>query len=129
MTLHLFIDDLEETLRQNDIDHLYLCSEKETEDAEQHLYAYLQENFVLEVNQQKVEYQFVGKEQSEDLIGIWVYLEVTGVVSIEEVTVTNQLLVDTFEDQKNITSIMVPPGRQNYFILDYGKRKESVNFK
>lgn len=128
MTLHLFIDDLEEALRQDGIDKLHLCTEKETEDANAHLYGYLQKNFVLQVNQQDVQYDFVGKEQSEDLIGLWVYLEVTGVEQVNALDITNRVLIATFSDQKNITSVSVPPGKQNYFILQRGNERETIEY-
>ena len=129
ISLHLFIDDLEDALKQGGGKPIHLCSEKETADAEEQLYAYLQSNFLLEVNEQAVSYNFIGKEQSEDLIGVWVYLEVTEVENLKDFSITNQLLVETFEDQKNITSVSVPPAQQKYFILQKGKTQESINYK
>jgi len=128
ISLHLFIDDLEDALKQAGIKKVHLCSEKETADAEEQLYTYLQSNFLLEVNQEKVNYDFIGKEQSEDLIGVWVYLEVTEVEDLKDFSITNQLLVETFEDQKNITSVSVPPAQQKYFILQKGKTRESIHY-
>lgn len=126
MTMHLFIDDLEEALRLDGIDKLYLCTDKETTDADSLLYGYLQKNFLLQVNQQEAPYDFIGKEQSEDLIGLWVYLEITEVEQLEAIDITNRVLIKAFNDQKNITSVSVPPGKQNYFILQKGKEQESI---
>ncbi len=129
MTLHLFLDDLEDALQREGVDKQFLCTEKEKNNADKHLYEYLQKYFLLQVNQSKVSYEFVGKEQSADLQGVWVYLEVTGVNSVAELTVSNRLLLDLFDDQKNITSISVPPGKQRYFILDRSKSQESINYQ
>lgn len=129
MTLHLFLDDLEVALTQSGAEQLHLCTPKETDNAEEVLYQYLQKNFLLKVNQEGVTYEFIGKEQSEDLIGVWVYLEVVGVDSLREFSITNQLLLESFDDQKNITSVSVPPDQQQYFILQKGKTQESIIYQ
>ena len=128
MTMHIFIDDLEEALRKEGIDKLFLCSDKEKKQADRHLYQYLQKYFLITVNEEAASYEYVGKEPSEDLLGVWVYLEITDVQDIQQLTVKNRVLLDLFDDQKNITSVTVPPGKQNYFILEKGKSEESISY-
>ena len=128
MTLHIFIDDLEEALRKQGADKLFIGTEREVEDADPHLLKYLEKNFLLQVNEQKATYDYIGKEVSEDLQGLWIYLEITGVDTVKTISVTNSILLEIFDDQKNITSVSVPPSRQNYFILENGKSQESINY-
>ena len=128
MTLHLFLDDLEDAMLREGIDKQFLCTEKEKEDAEIQLYRYLQMHFQLRVNQQAVTYEFVGKEVSDDLLGVWGYLEVKEVDQVSALTISNRLILDLHADQRNITSVLVPPGKQTYLILDRYKSQESLNY-
>ncbi len=129
MTLHLFIDDLEEALLAEGVEKLFLCSDREKKNADRELLAYLQKYFLLHINQESATYNFIGKEVSDDLQGVWVYLEVPEVHHIEQLTINNQLLLALFDDQTNITSVSVPPSKQNYFILERGKSEESITYQ
>jgi len=71
ISLHLFIDDLEETLRNGGQDDLFICTDKEAPEAEQYIVDYLRDHFKIKVDQQAVSFSFLGKEVSEDLIGVW----------------------------------------------------------
>lgn len=128
VTLHLFIDDLESALRERGIDQLYIGTEKEKEGVDIHIQKYLQEKFQLKSDTQTLQLVFLGKEQSEDLAAIWCYLEVTDVETIKHLTVTNNVLMDIFEDQKNIVSIKGPEKKSAYFLFEKGKSTESVEF-
>ena len=75
ISMHIFIDDLEEALRRQGADNLYICTEKEAEEAETHIFDYLQAQFRIELDGQEKAYEFIGKEPSEDLMGVWCYLE------------------------------------------------------
>ena len=128
ITLHVFIDDLESALREKGIDQLYIGSEKEKENANQYIQEYLLEKFQLKSDTQRLQLTFLGKEQSEDLAAIWCYLEVTDVNTIKHLTVTNNVLMDVFDDQKNIVSIKGPQKKSAYFLFEKGKSTESVQF-
>jgi len=128
ITLHIFIDDLEEALRQLGADKLFICTEKEHEDAEKYILNYLNQSFTLEVNDKEVEYEFLGKEISKDLAATWVYLEVQNVTSLEALKVKYNLLTEIFEDQKNIIQIKGPNKQKGFFLFEKGKTEDSVKF-
>ncbi|MEO1624952.1 MAG: DUF6702 family protein, partial [Bacteroidota bacterium] len=102
MSFHIFIDDLEDALRQRGADELFIGTEKENPQADAHLEAYLREKFILEVNGKPASYVFIGKEPSEDLQAIWCYLEITEVNLFQQLSVSSEVLMDVHEDQKNI---------------------------
>lgn len=128
ISLHLFLDDLEEALRQQGADKMFLCTEKEHKKAEKYLFRYLQQNFQLIVNEKAMEFEFIGKEQSEDLQAVWCYLEVTEVTLFQSLEVTNSLLMEIFDDQKNIVQVRAPGNKQGYFLLQKGQENDKVNF-
>ena len=128
ISLHVFIDDLEEALRRQGADKLFICTEKEAADAEKYIDRYLKQNFVLEVNGRQAEYRFLGKEISDDLMAVWCYLEVLDVDQMEQLAVTNKILTEVFDDQKNIVSVFGPGNQKGLLLFQKGKSRESVSF-
>jgi len=128
ISLHLFLDDLEEALRQKGADQLFLCTEKEHHKAEKYLFRYLQQGFKLSVNEEPAAFEFVGKEQSEDLQAVWCYLEIINVDSFESLEITNSLLMEVFEDQKNIVQVRAADNKQGNFLLQKGQENDKVIF-
>jgi len=128
ITLHIFIDDLEEALRQLGKDKLFICTEKEHEEAEKYILNYLNQSFTIEVNDKEVEYEFLGKEISQDLAATWMYLEVQDVQSLESLKVKYDLLTEVFDDQKNIIQIKGPNKQKGFFLFEKGKTEDSVKF-
>lgn len=128
ISVHLFLDDLEEAMREQGADKMFLCTKKEHEKAEKYLYRYLQQRFKLIVNGQEVAFDFIGKEQSEDLQAVWCYLEVTNVSSFEKLALTNSLLMEIFEDQKNIVHIEAAGNKKGYFLLQKGQEHDEMTF-
>lgn len=129
ISLHLFIDDTEEALRRRGADRLFICTEKEDASAEQHLEAYLNQQLRLEIDGKALKPQFLGKEVTEDLMGMWCYLEITGVNSPKNLTITNEILMDAFEDQKNLVNIIGPGNQNERFLFEKGESKEKISWK
>ena len=128
ITMHLFIDDLEEALKKQGVDKLFIGTERESKNADKHLFDYIQNCFKLQVNDKAQDYVFIGKEPSEDLQAIWCYLEITGIEKVKSIFVENTIITEIYEDQKNIIHIMMPDKKQGYFILEKGKSSDKVNF-
>ncbi|MCB0594398.1 MAG: hypothetical protein H6557_23245 [Lewinellaceae bacterium] len=128
MSLHLFIDDLEEALRRQGADKLFICTQKEDEQAERYIYRYLQQHFRFEVNGKEQNYAFIGKEVSEDLAAVWCYLEITGVSTLRILKVDNSILMDAFEDQKNLVSITGPGRKKGLLLFQKGDTVKQAEF-
>ncbi len=127
-TLHIFIDDLEEALRQQGADKLFICTEKEAEKADDYIYKYLQQKLKIKVDDKAVEYTFVGKEVSEDLVAVWCYLEIENIDSFSKLYIKNNTLVETFDDQKNIISVSGPNKQKGYLLFNQAKSEETLEF-
>ncbi len=127
-TLHIFIDDLEEALRQQGADKLFICTEKESEKAEAYIYKYLQQKLKIKLDDKAVDFSFVGKEVSEDLVAVWCYLEIENIEPFSKLYVKNNTLVETFDDQKNIISVTGPNKRKGYLLFNNAKNEETLEF-
>ena len=127
VSLHIFIDDLEEALRQQGADKLFICTEKESEKAEKYMNRYLQRHFVLIVNGEQVEYEFIGKEISKDLAAVWCYLEFKDITEIKSIELKNDLLMEVFDDQRNIISLSAND-KEEYLMFDRDNATKTINF-
>lgn len=128
ITLHLFIDDLEAALQLQGAENLYICTPKEHKKAEKYIGRYLKQHFNLVVNEATVDYDFLGKEQSDDLQAVWCYLEIPNVNQLNSLEITNSLLMEAFEDQKNIVQFKNANGKQGYFMFQKGAETDKVTF-
>jgi hypothetical protein len=128
ITLHIFLDDLELSMLAQGAEKQFLCTEKELENAETVYFEYLKENFQINLNNGELaDYQWIGKEISDDLAAVWTYLEVPNVTDLSGISVKNTVLMDVHDDQKNIVQIK-GGGARGYFLLQRGKEKQSVSF-
>ncbi len=117
VSLHIFIDDLEAAMALVGMDSLYIATNKEHPKADSLIAEYLEQTFVIAVDGRPVPFNFLGKEESDDLIAIWCYLEGLSVPPPAEVKITNQLLVDLYDDQRNMVAFTAPDLKK-YFLLD-----------
>jgi hypothetical protein len=118
LTIAIFIDDLELALRKRGQDKLFIGTEREKTGTNDFILKYLQERFLLKINSQSVVYQWVGKETERDMTTLRVYLEVPKVVSFKNVSFENKILIETFDDQKNIMELKWAGKPSGYWLLD-----------
>ncbi|MCB0653182.1 MAG: hypothetical protein KDC85_18050 [Saprospiraceae bacterium] len=124
----IFLDDLEAALRAQGADKLFLCTEKEAEKAETYLARYLAQHLQFEVNGKAKSFVFIGKESSEDLLGVWCYLEITEVAPLKEVRFRNDLLMEIYDDQKNVIIFKGPNNKEASFLFEKGKAEDKLAF-
>lgn len=96
----LFIDDLEDVLQQRYDASIQLATSKEKAEHRKYLTQYILQNLQIQVNGKPVSIDFIGSEYETDVIKI--YMEVTGVSEVNTLEVSNEWLVDVFEEQQNI---------------------------
>jgi hypothetical protein len=111
ITMNMFIDDLELALQPTAGDTLRICTQKEKADAESSIHKYILEHLKIEINGQLMIPEFLGKEQSDDLAAVWCYLEVKGIPIFSEMLVTNNIMIELYDDQKNMTNIQLDKER------------------
>jgi len=111
ITMNMFIDDLELALQPTAGDTLRICTRKEKDDAEENIHAYILEHFTIEIKGKKIVPEFLGKEPSDDLAAVWCYLEVENIPSFSEISISNTIMTELFDDQKNMTNIQLDKNR------------------
>jgi hypothetical protein len=89
ISVHLFIDDLEESLKKEGHTKLFICTEREATQAEKHIESYLRKNLSFSINGKSTSYTFVGKEGSSDMSAVWIYLEIPVTGKIKTINIKN----------------------------------------
>jgi len=121
----IFIDDIEEVLRKRYDETIELVSEKEEAKIDQYLSTYLNQKLGITVNGEKMFFKFIGKEYDNDLV--LCYLEVENVPALKTITVSNQALMDFFDEQQNIIHVKKGKKRKS-LILEKEKDKGVLKF-
>ncbi len=120
----VFIDDLEEVLRKRYDDTIRLEVDKETDGAEEYIQKYFNQKISFLINGKESSFTYLGKEYEDDLIIF--YLEIENVNSFESLEISNQILMDLFEEQQNIVHVKKENNRKS-LILE--KRRDSGMLK
>ena len=126
ITMNMFIDDLELALLPTAGDTLRICTQKEKADAENSIHNYILEHLNIEINGQIITPEFLGKEQSDDLAAVWCYLEVKEIPVFSEMVVTNNIMIELYDDQKNMTNIQLDKQRVEDILFTSEKTLEKI---
>ena len=128
ISLHLYIDDFEDALKKQGHDSLYLCSSKENTHIDSFITAYLTEHLVFVADGKPLDYIFLGKEISEDLAGVWMYLEVYNLPKLSSLEIQNKVLTEVFQDQQNIVNVSAN-GKEKYMRFDINDPIQTAKWK
>ena len=77
----------------------------------------------------KLEAEFLGKEPSADFQALYCYLEVPLSKPLESFRLSNDLLLEIFEDQKNMVIVSRNRKQVGHFVYDEPGHVEVVNLK
>jgi len=118
ISLRIFIDDLEAALLNRGAEDLFLCTKKEHEEAELHIVNYLHDMVKLVIDDEEIEFNYIGKEISDDLAAVWCYLEIENININNTLSIENRVLMDLFEDQRNIVKVKLSKTKKEHFLFD-----------
>ena len=129
ITVHIYIDDLEESLTSDGIEKLHILTEKESADADYHIENYINKHLVIKADGEELSAVYLGKEISEDFMAAWCYLEVSGVEGVEDIEISYDALMELYDDQRNIVTIKKDEERKAYLLFDKESYTETVSLR
>ncbi len=103
ITHHIFLDDLEEALKQYSGKPLDIINPKDRQERDNLIKKYIMENFSVRINGKIRPGNYLGNELEED--AMYCYIEVKGVKKIKELEITNTIMMSKFEDQVNLVHV------------------------
>lgn len=122
----IFLDDLELALKESGYDSLSICTRKEKINAEKIIADYISTHLMVAVDDLKLEFTFLGKEQSDDLAAVWCYLEAYNVESFDDMAISNTILIAQYDDQKNVTMVQIDKERIAHILFTSDTTYENV---
>ncbi|MCZ2101548.1 MAG: hypothetical protein LC107_08440 [Chitinophagales bacterium] len=125
---HIFVDDLENALKLSGYQHCALGTSKENAQSNAIIEQYLQSKLKIETSNKKLKPILLGKELSDDQMALWCYLEVTGIKEVNSLKIDNTILMELFNDQKNIIDFRVNNKKKHFYIVDAKKSIVSLSW-
>jgi hypothetical protein len=101
----VFIDDFEDVLNERYGADLQLSEEAEEGAVAENISKYLKQKIRLQVNGEELQLNYLGKEYDADQLIL--YIEVEDLAPFKKIEVTNEILTDLFDDQKNVVHVKV----------------------
>lgn len=129
IAIQVFIDDMELALATMGYDTLKLCTPHEAASADDHILEYLSKHLVVDIDGTPTTLNWVGKEISDDLAGVWCYLTIENVQPNESITVRNDTLMEIFDDQRNIVRLTYDEKNKKYLLFDVNENEGSLTIK
>ena len=115
LTSRIFIDDLEKLLRQRYDESITLAGDNESDKVDLYLGKYLRQKIGVKINGETRTLSFLGKEYEDDIAIC--YLEISDIQSIKSIEITNTVLFDIFEEQKNIIRMKINSKRKSFILI------------
>ena len=121
----VFIDDLEDVLRERYDDKIRLGKDNETPGVQDIFEKYLDQKMKISLDNKSREINYVGREYDNDMVMF--YIEIENVKGFHNIKVLNTMLMDLFDEQKNLVHVE-NKGNTKSLILARGKEEEILKF-
>ncbi|MGB7842539.1 MAG: DUF6702 family protein [Salinimicrobium sp.] len=100
---HVFVDDIEQLLKERFSGELFLLKEDEHPQADKYIEKYFLDKLKISVNGKAQKINYLGKEYDNDQLVL--YLEVENVEPFNNISIENMILADLFPQQKNVIKV------------------------
>lgn len=117
VAIKIFADDLELALKDLEYTDLRIGAKDESSKTDEAINNYLKQKFRVQSNGKSVNGILLGRELSDDLLAVWCYLEFT-IPANGNLLIWNEVLMNTYDDQKNIMDIKMNSSHHDYIICD-----------
>lgn len=128
VTIHIFIDDTEAALQEREPLEYRLLQDSEHALADSVLGSYFKDNFLIKVDGEAQAFDYLGKEASDDIEGLYAYLEIPELEQPQQIEITNKLLMEQFDDQKNIIKVMLNRENKAFHLLTKKDHTKLIKF-
>ena len=108
LTVKVAIEDLEKSLENKNSNKVIFDTQADNQVHENLIKEYISNHLKLSVNNKVQEYQWVGKEISDNLHDIYLYFEIpdySEIENVESITIENLLFLELYSYQTNIVLI------------------------
>ncbi|MBJ05282.1 MAG: hypothetical protein CMP65_05230 [Flavobacteriales bacterium] len=127
ITIKVAIEDLERTFQNQSSEKLLIGTENENILVEKLIPNYFNKNLSFLINNQTIDYKYIGKEINKNLHDIYLYFEINSIdkdTLIKSITINNTLFLNISTNQNNF--VLVEYKNQNFnvtFTKDFDNKK------
>lgn len=126
ITARLFIDDLEKGLYKKHSKHFYITTKDEVADANIYIAKYLEEKLKFKINNKAQSFQFLTKEQEENVVIC--YMKINFKDNIKDLEITNTILTDVFNEQQNLVHLNIN-GNKKTILFTNTETNQKLKYK
>ncbi len=117
ITSRVFIDDMEKALEERYGVDLLLATAKESPQADAYIEKYLQAKFAVRIDGEPAAWYFLGKKIDGDMIVLFLEVPDINLENLRTVEIQNEVLMDVFEEQKNIVHFKFGDRKKSFVLL------------
>ncbi|SHF49088.1 hypothetical protein SAMN05444483_101313 [Salegentibacter echinorum] len=111
----VFIDDFQKVLNERYQADLQLSEEAEKGAVKEKITKYLAQKLKIKIGGEDLQLNYLGKEYDADQLIL--YIEVENVAAFNAIEVSNGILTDLFDDQKNVVHVKVNDKTKSLLLL------------
>jgi hypothetical protein len=111
MSCKIFTNDFEAALEKSFHIKTDLTHPKDKKAADKLVSDYIQKHFQIKVDGRQLALEFVGSEKETD--ATWSYFQVSNILSVKKIEITNSILYETFEGEINLMHVTVSGNRKS----------------
>ncbi len=117
ITSRVFIDDFEKVLEERYEVKTLIGTPEEIPDADSYIEKYLNAKFLVKINGDAVQYQFLGKKFDNDIMICFLEIPNVSLDKLNSIEIQNELLMDIFEEQKNILHFKILEKKKSFVLI------------
>ena len=126
ITSRIFIDDFEQVLLERYGIETQLATDSESDLANEYIKKYLKTKFLLFIDGEQRQYNFIGKKYDNDIMICYLEIPKIDIDIIKSLEVQNELLTDLFDEQQNVVHFRIK-GKKKSFVLIRENNKGMLN--
>lgn len=118
LTLHLFLDDLEEAMKVSGFPVQSLQTNGGETKSNKNIQDYLTSKIRVTADNKLLSLHYIGHEEAERFDAVFIYLEAENAGMPGQLNIENRLFHEIFNDQKNIVSVTFDKKLKAFEVLD-----------
>jgi len=117
ITTRIFIDDLEEVLKERYGIVAKLATDEEADIANSYIEKYFRSKFLMHLDNQLASYEFLGKKYEDDVVICYLEIPNVGMDTLQKFEIENEILTDLFEEQKNVVHVKWQGNKKSFVLI------------
>ncbi|WP_456865270.1 DUF6702 family protein [Galbibacter sp. BG1] len=112
-----FIDDMEKLFKERYGINAALKTKKELKNIDFYIEKYLHDKFIISIDGEEVEWNFIGKEYDVDVMKCYLEIPKVKLKRIESIGIQSSVLFDIYPEQQNVVHITAGERKKSFMLI------------